>query len=86
MKIMEERLILIGFLLIFVGIIILFFGSLLSAFKSKETKVEWGFGGFIGPIPFGVASREDILKLIIIISLIFFLLFLILGRLSFRLL
>ena len=75
---MEEQLIPIGFLLIFVGIVIIMIGSLLSTSKSK-TRVEWGFGGFIGPIPFGAASRGDILKLIMIVSLFFFILFLIFG-------
>jgi uncharacterized membrane protein len=77
---MEEQLILIGFFIVFVGIVLIIVGSILTATKSKQTKVEWGFGGFIGPIPFGAASREDILKVIMIISLLFFILFLIFGR------
>jgi len=77
---MGEQLIPIGFLVIVMGIIIVFIGIVLMASKSKNVKVEWGFGGFIGPIPFGAASREDILKMIMIVSLIFFILFLVLGR------
>jgi uncharacterized membrane protein len=77
---MEEHLILLGFLVIVIGIVIVFIGSILTASKSKNVKVDWGVGGFIGPIPFGVASREDILKLIMIVSLIFFILFLVLGK------
>jgi uncharacterized membrane protein len=77
---MGEQLILIGFLTVFVGIALIIIGSILTATKSKQTKVEWGFGGFIGPIPFGAASQEDILKLIMIVSLFFFVLFLIFGK------
>ena len=77
---MEEQLIPIGFFVIFLGIVLVFIGITLTALKSKETRVEWGIGGFIGPIPFGAASREDILKMIIIISLVFFILFLFFGR------
>lgn len=76
---MEEKIILIGFLVIFLGITIVIIGSSLTGSKSK-TRVEWGIGGFIGPIPFGAASREDILKMIIIVSLMFFILFLVLGK------
>jgi uncharacterized membrane protein len=77
---MEEQLIIIGFLTVFIGIALIIIGSILTATKSKQTKVEWGFGGFIGPIPFGAASREDILKVIMVISLLFFIFFLIFGR------
>ena len=77
---MEEQLIPLGFLMIIIGIVIVFIGSILTASKSKNVKVDWGVGGFIGPIPFGAASREDILKLIMIVSLIFFILFLVLGK------
>lgn len=77
---MEEKIILTGFLIIFLGIVVVIVGSFLATSKSKQTKVEWGIGGFIGPIPFGAASREDILKIIITISVMFLILFLILGR------
>ena len=80
LKNMEEQIILLGFLVIVIGIVIVFIGSILTASKSKNMKVDWGFGGFIGPIPFGAASRGDILKLIMVISLIFFILFFILGK------
>ena len=77
---MEEKLILIGFLLIFVGIILLFFGSLLSAFKTKQTKVEWGFGGFIGFLPFGYWSSKRMMYVVIACLLIISLLLLLFTR------
>lgn len=76
---MEEQLIPIGFLLVFVGIIIIILGTILTSSKSK-TKVEWGFGGFIGPIPFGFGSNQKIVYFIMMISLIIFILFFVLGK------
>jgi len=72
---MEEQLIFIGFLVVFVGIIIIFIGSFLSASKPKESKFEWGVGGFIGPIPFGFGNNPKMVYLIMIVSLILFILF-----------
>jgi uncharacterized membrane protein len=77
---MQEQLIPIGFLMIFLGILVIFIGIILSASKTKEARVEWGFGGFIGPLPFGFASREEMLKFIIIVSLVFLILFFILQK------
>jgi len=72
---MEEQLVIIGFLVVFIGIIIIFIGSFLSASKSKESKFEWGIGGFIGPIPFGFGNNPKMVYLIMIVSLILFILF-----------
>ena len=66
----------IGFALIFIGILLIIIGFFLITFSSiKESKVEIAVGGFIGPIPFGFATSKELLILIIIISLIFFILF-----------
>lgn len=46
----------------------------------KGSKIEWAFGGFIGPIPFGFASREGWLKFIIVLSIIFLFIFVLLNR------
>lgn len=73
-----EQLILIGTLVILIGFILVMLGI---ASKMKG-KIEWAFGGFIGPIPFGVASREDLLKLIIFISIIFLFMFVLLNLLG----
>ena len=74
----EVNLITIGILAIIVGFILVIVGSLLQA----RGKAEWAFGGFIGSVPFGWASREEWLKLIIIVSTIFLLVFVILNLLG----
>jgi uncharacterized protein (TIGR00304 family) len=77
---MEEQLIPLGFIVIVIGIVIVFIGSVLTASKSKNVKVDWGVGGFIGPIPFGFGSNQKIVYLIAIISLIIFVLFILFGQ------
>lgn len=67
---MQEKLFLIGIGLIFLGIFITIISSLLSG----SGKVEYGFGGFIGPIPFGWATNKNMLYAIIAITLIMFIL------------
>lgn len=66
---MKENLLLMGILMIFLGILLIVIGAILS---SRETKVEWGFFGLIGPIPIGAWSsqRALVLTLMILISLI----------------
>ncbi len=70
-------LITVGIITVFVGVALLIIGSVL---QSSKVKTEWAFGGFIGPIPFGFASREDLLKFIVIISFIFLLAFLLFNK------
>ncbi|MEM5777850.1 MAG: hypothetical protein QXJ06_05420 [Candidatus Aenigmatarchaeota archaeon] len=70
---MEEKLFLVGIVLIFIGFLMTF----ISTFLGGNKKVDFAFGGFIGPIPFGWATNEKILIFIIIImSIILFSLFL----------
>lgn len=75
-----EQLIPIGIIVILIGFALVVIGSILATSKSKDAKVEWAVGGFIGPIPFGFASRGDLLKIIIVISAIFLVAFLILSK------
>jgi len=59
---MQEKLLLIGLALIFIGILI----TIIASFFGGK-KVEYAFGGFIGPIPFGWASNEKMLLVILIL-------------------
>ncbi len=64
----ETSFLFLGFLLIFVGIFLV----LISLFKSSsKVKVEWAVGGFVGPIPFGFATKSWLLWLIILILFIY---------------
>ncbi|MEM5799202.1 MAG: hypothetical protein QXZ43_00845 [Candidatus Aenigmatarchaeota archaeon] len=63
---MEEKIFLIGIILIFAGILL----TIISAFLSGNKKINFAFGGFIGPIPFGWAT--DYKYLIIILFLLLF--------------
>ncbi|MEM5802588.1 MAG: DUF131 domain-containing protein [Candidatus Aenigmatarchaeota archaeon] len=74
---MVEQLIPIGFIVVLIGIILII-GGIVSA--TKKDKVGFAFGGFIGPIPFGFATRKELLYLIIAISIILAIVFLILAR------
>ncbi len=67
---MQEKLFLIGIGLIFLGIFI----TIIASFLSGSGKVEYGVGGFIGPIPFGWASNKNMLYVIIGLTLILFIL------------
>lgn len=67
----EINLVAVGIILIFLGIIVIF----LAAANSKDVKV--GFGGFIGPIPFGWANDPQMLKLVMIITAVIAIIFVI---------
>lgn len=77
---MEEQLILLGFVVIIIGIVIVFIGSVLTASKSKNVKVDWGFGGFIGFLPFGYWSSKRMMYFVIASSIILFILLLFLTK------
>lgn len=66
--------ILIGMALIFIGIFVIILGS------SKSSNVEWAFGGFIGPIPFGFAKNKKMLYILLAIISIFFVLTLLMQK------
>ena len=72
---MNQFLVLIGIVLIFIGILAIFLGS----FAGKEGKVEWGIGGFIGPVPVGFASSKPMMYIIIALLAILALLHILLG-------
>jgi len=67
------NLFLIGFSLIFLGIIFLIVASFSAAKEGNEvnTNFQGGFGGFIGPIPFGFFTSKQALWIWIIISVVF---------------
>ena len=70
---MSNSLILLGFALVVIGIIIMLLGA-----AHGKSKVEWGVGGFIGPVPVGFASSPMMLYVIIAfmtVVMLFFLLF-----------
>ncbi len=73
---MQEKLFLIGIGLIFIGILV----TIISAFIQGKGKVEYGFGGFIGPIPFGFGSNERMVYIVIALSLIVLLIFFLLNK------
>jgi len=79
---MEEQLIPIGILIIFVGIIVIFVGSILSASRSKQTKVEWGVGGILWFIPFGYWSSKRMMYFVIASLVIIFILIIFLTKKS----
>lgn len=78
---MEEQLIPIGILVMMIGLILVIVGSILTALKSK-TKTEWAVGGILWFIPFGFGTKEGLIKLAIIISATFLLIFIILTLLG----
>jgi len=75
---MSQHLITIGIVLIFIGFSLVFIGSLLSSQKSGS-KVEWGVGGFIGPIPFGFASSKNMFYITLALVVTFFVIFLLMN-------
>lgn len=72
---MSEQLVFVGIFLVFLGILLIVVGSISGVEKGK---IEFGFGGFIGPIPFGWASDPRMLKWVILFSLAVLIIFLIL--------
>ncbi|MEM5802014.1 MAG: DUF131 domain-containing protein [Candidatus Aenigmatarchaeota archaeon] len=74
---MMEYLVPIGILVIFIGFILILIGAI---FASSKGKTDFAVVGLIGPLPFGIASREDLLKFGIIITLILFAIFILISR------
>ncbi|MEM4367431.1 MAG: hypothetical protein QW350_01880 [Candidatus Aenigmatarchaeota archaeon] len=68
---MEEKIFLIGIILIFAGILL----TIISAFLSGSKKIDFAFGGFIGPIPFGWATDHKYLIIILFLLLFSILIF-----------
>ncbi|MDI6825869.1 MAG: hypothetical protein QMD36_01585 [Candidatus Aenigmarchaeota archaeon] len=77
---MEEQLIPIGFFVILVGIVIIIIGTFLAVLKSKQTKVEWGFGGILWFIPFGYWSSKRMMYFVIVSLVILSILFFVLTK------
>lgn len=73
----NDTFIIFGFLLIFIGISII----LLSYIGTKNIKVHYGVGGFIGPIPFGFANSKEMLYIVILLTIIIVLMYIFGGKL-----
>jgi uncharacterized membrane protein len=71
-----EQLVFVGILIILIGFALVIMGTIS---KSKRN-VEWVFGGFIGPIPFGAASKNYLLVFLIIIFMFLLIISFILSR------
>lgn len=78
---MDEKLVLAGIITIFVGMVLIIIGSMSGIGKDN---VKFGFGGFIGPFPFGFANDPKILKLVISILILAFALILFSLLIRFR--
>jgi len=76
---MDNVFIFVGIGLIFLGILVLIIGSILGG---HEGKVEYGIGGFIGPIPFGWASSRPMLYVVIALSVLMLIAFFVMGFLG----
>lgn len=48
----------IGIILIFIGLLFLIISGISIALKGNSNRVEFAFGGFIGPIPFGFFTSK----------------------------
>jgi uncharacterized membrane protein len=54
----------IGIALILIGFAIVILGSLLQPGQGGKSETKVAFGGFIGPIPFGLAKDRPMLYLV----------------------
>jgi uncharacterized membrane protein len=55
----------LGVILIIIGIIVVVISSL-----SGEGKTKFAIGGFIGPLPFGFGNDPQLMKFVIILSIV----------------
>lgn len=77
---MVEQLISAGIIIVFIGLAILITGMVLSAMKSKDSKVEGGFIAFIGPIPIIGATSKNMFYAVIALSVIVLIIFLLINK------
>lgn len=69
---LDQRLVLIGLVLLFIGIILIFVGS----FASSKTDVKAAGGIFIGPFPiFGAFTDKRMFYILLIIAIAVFLIY-----------
>jgi len=74
----SDFLILMGLVLIFIGFVLVLLSLL---YKTKNVKTEFGFIGFIGPIPIAFGTSKEIILLGLILGFAIFLITLVLmGR------
>jgi uncharacterized membrane protein len=73
-----EKLMFLGLALVFIGMLFLIISSVSMALTGKaKGKAEVGFGGFVGPIPFGFFTGKRVFwmwLLMLVMGLIFWLL------------
>jgi len=74
---MNQLLVALGIAAIFIGIVLVFIGSLIG---EKKSNVQVGVGGFIGPIPVGLATSREALYLVVAIMVAMLLYLLVLSR------
>ncbi|MEK6852394.1 MAG: DUF131 domain-containing protein [Nanoarchaeota archaeon] len=75
---MSGTLLMIGIVLLFLGVILIIISSLLAS--QGKSKAEVGFGGFIGPIPFGYFTSSRMFWVWILFTIIFVIIWFILLR------
>lgn len=54
---LAQKLMIVAIAVIFIGTILLIISSIIASQQSKS-KIDVGFGGFIGPFPFGFFSSK----------------------------
>ena len=74
---MENLVVLLGAVVILIGILLILIGSLMNGEKSE---IKVGFGGFIGPIPFGFANEKGMLCTVIVLIAVTLAVYLLLGQ------
>ena len=79
-----EKLIIVAISMIAIGIIILAISSMMLASqqqsKENKSKIDVGFGGFIGPIPFGFFTSRGAFWMWLAIAALAIILFFVLRR------
>lgn len=86
---MNELLFAIGLTIIFLGLLLIMFGTLFELNKKSdektkgEEKTEFGGVIFIGPIPIVFGSNKKIAKIMLIIGIIIFVVFLLLTFIAY---
>ena len=77
---MKEYIIPLGVVIIFLGFALIIIGSFLSAQKDTKTDSKFFVGGVFGFIPFGFGSDRGIVITGLIITVMLFLIWVVLGK------
>lgn len=71
----QINLIMLGILVVFIGIILIFLGTFTQLLKQPEkTDTKVAVGGFVGPFIFGFGNDKQLSRILIFVSIAFFLL------------